>query len=100
MNMAVTKPRQLQDIKEQQEMQGAIRAADLADQLGTAVGRRYVWQVLKNLLYQESITDTNAGVYGKVAKQAVATQMVKEMKSRCRDLFYLMEIENDGLGEK
>ena len=80
-------------------MQDAIRAADLADQMKTPVGRRYVWQVLKNLLYQEAITDTNAAVYGKVAKQAVAVAMVKEMKSKCRDLFYTMEIENDGLGE-
>lgn len=100
MNTAVTNQKQFQELEERRKLQDAVKTIDLGDQLGTAVGRRYVWQVLKNLLYQEPITDTNAGVYGKVAKQAVAIQMVKEMKTRCRDLFYIMETENDGLGEK
>ena len=76
----------------------AVRAADLIDQMETPKGRRFVWGILKTLLYQTPVIEANASVYGKVAKQAVAIELAKELKSCCRDLFYEMEIENDGLG--
>ena len=82
---------------EEQQQRKAIRVADIVDQMTEPKGRRFVWGILKDLLYQQPVTDTNAAVYGKAAKQAVAFTMVREMKSTCRDLFYLMEIENDGL---
>lgn len=83
---------------EDRKRQQAIRTADLIDQMETAKGRRVVWGILKDLHYQEPVTDTNASVYGKVAKQAVATELTRKLKTCCRDLFYAMEIENDGLG--
>ena len=86
-----------QRFDEEQQQRRAIRIADLIDQMSDPKGRRFVWAVLKDLLYQQPITDTNAAVYGKVAKQAVSFAMARELKSTCRDLFYLMEIENDGL---
>ena len=98
MNQAINNPAQFQKMQNEKERSDAIRTADVIDQMDTPKGRRYVWQVLKTLGYQTAITDTNAGVYGKVAKQAVAVEMVREMKCKCRDLFYAMEIENDGLG--
>lgn len=82
---------------EQKQLQ-AVRIADLVEQMESKKGRRFVWGVLKSMLYQTPIIDTNASVYGKVAKQAVAIELVKELKACCRDLFYAMEIENDGLG--
>lgn len=87
-----------QRYEEDQKQLQAVRMADLIDQMDTPKGRRFVWGMLKSMLYQTPITDTNASVYGKVAKQAVAIELAKELKACCRDLFYTMEIENDGLG--
>lgn len=96
--IAITSGAQLREHQAKRDMAEARRIADVIDQMSTPKGRRYVWNIIKNLGYQEQITEANATVYGRVAKQAVAISMVKEMKHRCRDLFYQMEIENDGLG--
>lgn len=84
-----------QQYEEDLKRQRAVRIADMIEQMETPKGRRFVWGILKSLLYQTPITDTNASVYGKVAKQAVAIELAKELKYCCRDLFYAMEIENE-----
>lgn len=96
--MAVTTPQQLKRMTEEVKMKQDQAELDLMRQMETPHGRRYVWGILQSLLYQQKITDTNASVYGKVAKQAESVGMVLTMKAKCRDLFYLMERENDNLG--
>jgi len=95
--IAVTTPQQYKQMQEEERLKIAQANLDLTRQMETAQGRRFVWGVLQSLLYQQRITDSNASVYGKVAKQAESVNMVRAMKTKCRDLFYLMEIENDGL---
>ena len=87
-----------QQYEEEQKLLQMIKTADIVDQMTTAQGRRFVWIILKALLYQTPVIDTSASVYGKTAKQAVAIKLAKELKTCCRDLFYTMENENDGLG--
>lgn len=93
----VTTPQQYKRMQEAIKIKADQAELDLMRQMDSPHGRRYVWGVLQSLLYQQRITDSNANVYGKVAKQAESVGMVLTMKAKCRDLFYLMEKENDGL---
>jgi hypothetical protein len=95
--IAITNPQQYKRMQDAARLKADQAELDLLRQMETPHGRRYVWGVLQSLLYQQRITDTNASVYGKVAKQAESVGMVLTMKAKCRDLFYLMERENDGL---
>lgn len=95
--MSVTNAQQYKKMQADAKIKSDQMELDLMRQMETPHGRRYVWSVLQSLLYQQRITDTNASVYGKVAKQAESVGMVLTMKAKCRDLFYLMERENDGL---
>jgi len=85
--------------KAEAEKQAQIKkdqlAFDLETQMSTEIGRRYVWRVLKKLGYNSPIVEINAKVYGAVAKQEVALDIAKELKVTNRQLFFLMETENE-----
>ena len=72
-----------------------ILEVNLVQQMNSRQGRWYVWRVLRKLGYNVPITDTNAKVYGATAKQEVAIELASELRSVCRELFYLMEQENE-----
>ena len=87
------------DAKKQQELREMREhkfEKDMIDQMSTPQGRRFVWHVLGKLSYNKPILDINAKVYGAVAKQEVALDIRKELTQNCRELFYLMETENEG----
>lgn len=69
---------------------------DIVKQMETKHGRRFVWRILQKLSYGMPITAINASVYGAVARQEVAIDISRELKAASRELFYLMETENEG----
>ena len=71
--------------------------ADDQFQMSTPQGRKWTWNILRSLGYSDPIQEINAKAYGLAAKQEVALNLAKRLKKHCRDHFYLMEVENDGL---
>lgn len=92
----ITRPGDRKKAEEVAQMQKDNLAVDLKEQMKTKQGRWFVWHILKKLSYGMPITDINAKVYGAVAKQEVAIDITKELKAASRELFYLMETENEG----
>jgi hypothetical protein len=80
--------------KEQQAKLAAIRFENMINkQMETKPGRDFVKYVLDKLGYMQNIMDTNASVYGKTAKQAVANDISRDIKKICPELFMQMEGE-------
>jgi len=96
--MAVNTEREYLKEGAKSDLAARQRIQDTLDQLSTDTGRRFGWRVLEALADHRPIGDTGASVYARAAKQAVAIEMVKDLKKRARDQFYMMEIENDKLG--
>lgn len=68
---------------------------DWQSQMSTPHGRRVMWRILKKLMYDENVQNYNASAYGSIAKQEVARDIARELKLTCRELFYVMETENE-----
>ena len=66
---------------------------DITRQMESPQGRRIMMWFLEKLGYMQNIVATNASVYGMTAKQAVANDIVRELKKACTDSFMLMEKE-------
>jgi hypothetical protein len=82
------------DVKEKQAQLAQDRFDNMIKkQMDTQTGRSFVFYILEKLLYNQNIADTNASVYGKTAKQAVANDIVKEIKKTCPELILKMEEE-------
>lgn len=92
MSMASPKAKQKQD---QARLSADRKENMIMRQMETSVGRDFVWHVLKQLGYMQNITDTNASVYGRTAKQAVANDLAREIKKICPELFMRMENEKE-----
>lgn len=69
---------------------------DLQQQMSTPSGRRFVWYVLKQLLYNMPIMEANSYIYRSAAKQEVAFKISSDIKKVCLEQFHLMEKENGG----
>jgi len=80
-------------LQDKMELRKKQRELDLKKQMETPQGRRFVFYVLDSLGWQKNILETNAAVYGRTAKQAVANDLVKELKKLSPENFMLMEIE-------
>ena len=66
---------------------------DISKQMETPQGRRIMMWFLDKLGYMQNIVATNASVYGMTAKQAVANDIVRELKKVCPESFMQMERE-------
>lgn len=79
---------------EKQAELAAMRFENMINkQMETTTGRMFVKYVLDKLGYMQNINDTNASVYGKTAKQAVANDITRDIKKHCPELFMKMEGE-------
>lgn len=65
----------------------------IQQQMNGQTGRAFVAYVLDKLGHGQNITDTNASVYGKTAKQAVSNDISRDIKRVCPELFMKMEGE-------
>jgi len=92
---AITSRAEYAEQQKKQSIKQADHEIDVLRQMETPQGRRIMMWVLKKLGYQENILDTNAQVYHKVAKQAVANDIVRELKRVCPANFMQMEQENE-----
>jgi hypothetical protein len=81
---------------EQDEMKRLNNENMIRKQMSTPVSRSFVWHVLTKLGYMQNILETNATVYGKTARQAVANDICREIKKICPSEFMLMEQESEG----
>jgi len=90
---AITSPAEYAEHKKKQSIKQADHELKIVRQMDSRDGRYIMMWTLKKLGYQENIVDLNANVYGKTAKQAVANDIVKELKRICPASFMQMEIE-------
>jgi hypothetical protein len=92
--MTIRDPKE-KEKREQAELKQAKFENMIRLQMSTPVSRTFVAYVLDKLGYMQNIVETNASVYGKTAKQAVANDIAREIKKVCPDLFMQMESEVD-----
>jgi hypothetical protein len=90
--MKIPNPNEDRD-RQQAEAQRLTHENMITRQMETQLGRMFVMHVLGKLGYMQNIVDTNASVYGKTAKQAVANDLAKEIKKVCPSEFLRMEQE-------
>lgn len=88
-----TPDRQAEEKQKQAELAQARFEHMINLQMNTKDGRMFVKYVLDKCGYGQNITDTNASVYGKTAKQAVANDISRDIKKICPALFMKMENE-------
>ena len=91
----IQRPDQRESRDRETDLRKKQLAADIDAVMKTGPGRRLLWHVLDKLGYGKTITDVNARVYGLVANQAIAIDLTREIKGVCRELYYLMETENE-----